>query len=228
MKTIHKPTKKIARKVAELVSHGLVSGLGRQEPGQMCVEAVVNCAFGLPHNDNPPCVGEAVRAFKIKLNDCVWPSDKDRAEGMKGLAIAQLGSDTLDQMEFGKLMYLRGTQRILPFVWRREAEEIEDKSKKAEMIGWCERMEKVQTFEEARQLTAYAYAYASTYTYTSTYAYTYASASASTYASASAYAYAYAYTYAYRHELLKLTAQVGLDVLIELKSPGCKWLDILK
>jgi hypothetical protein len=41
---------------------------------------------------------------------------------MKRLAIAQLGSDTLDQKAFGELMYLRGVQKLLPFVWRRESE----------------------------------------------------------------------------------------------------------
>ena len=191
------PTKKHARKIVELLSHGLVCGLGEPEPGKFCVEAAVCFALELPHGDNPKCVGSAVRSFKIALNDCAWPSNMDRANGMKALAIAQLGSNTLNQMKFGKLMFLRGTQRILSFVWRKEAEHL-SKERKAEMLGWCDRMEACETFEEARKLTK----------------------DASAYASPSAYAS--------RHELLKLTAQVGLDVLKEMKSPGCKWLSLAK
>jgi len=118
MKTLTqiKPTKKHARKIVELLKHGLTSGVGRPEPGQMCVEAAVCYAMGLPHGDDPKCVGKAVRAFKIQLNDCAWPDEMARAEGMKRLAVAQLGSDALDQMAFGKLMHLRGIQKVLPFI----------------------------------------------------------------------------------------------------------------
>jgi hypothetical protein len=223
-----KLTKRHARKINELLNYGLVSGLGSQRPGEMCVEAAVCCALGLPHGDNPPCVGRTVRAFKIRLNDCNWPTDKDRAEGMRGLAIAQLGSDSLDQMEFGKLMFLRGTQILLPFIWRKEADKISAADKKSEMIEWCQLMEKCETFDEARELTKDASAYASAAV---GYASDYASDAASyayAYADyASAYASASASASGYRHELLMLTAHVGLNVLIEMKSPGCKWLGIL-
>lgn len=83
----------VARKVLETVDAGLSSGLGVQKPGKMCVEAAVCYALGLPHGDNPPCVGVAVRAFKIRLNDSGWSSPEARAKGMRKLAIAQLGSD---------------------------------------------------------------------------------------------------------------------------------------
>ena len=58
----------------------------------MCVEAAVCYAYDLPHSDKPPCVGNAVREFKIRLNDCNWSSSKARARGMRRIAIAQLGS----------------------------------------------------------------------------------------------------------------------------------------
>lgn len=190
MKTTEiKPTIRHARKILNLVSRGLVCGLGVQEPGKMCVEAAVCAAFGLPHSDKPSCVGPAVRDFKIKLNDCAWPSDMHRANGMRQLAIAQLGSNEIDQMAFGKLMYLRGVQKLLPFVWRKEAEQMKPDRQK-EMLEHCEKMEAVTTFEEAEKVAKSAYASAS----------------------------------AYRHELLKLTAQIGVEVLKEMKSPGCKWL----
>jgi hypothetical protein len=52
MKSQIKPTRATAVKVIELLSHGLVRGLGKQKPGEMCIEAVVCCALGLPHGDN--------------------------------------------------------------------------------------------------------------------------------------------------------------------------------
>ena len=44
-----KITAEIATKVRDLVAAGLVSGKGRPVPGEMCVEAAVCHALGLPH-----------------------------------------------------------------------------------------------------------------------------------------------------------------------------------
>ncbi len=82
----------VAKKVNEVVSKGLVCGLGTQEPGKMCVEAAVCYAMGLEHSDQPSCVDEEVRQFKIYLNDLDWSSNMARAKGLKKVAIAQLGS----------------------------------------------------------------------------------------------------------------------------------------
>jgi hypothetical protein len=87
-----KNIKQVAEKVVEVVSKGLVCGMGEPKPGQMCVEAAVCYAMGLPHSDNPPCVDSYVRDVKININDQEWSSKKARAEGLKKLAIAQLGS----------------------------------------------------------------------------------------------------------------------------------------
>jgi hypothetical protein len=212
---------KLARKVLDVVDAGLVAGLGKPEPGQMCIEAAVNYALGAEHGDEPACVGRAVRAFKIRLNDCAWLSIEARTKGMRKLAIAQLGSDTLDQMEFGKLMFLRGTQKLMPYVFRLTAEKRNPKYKD-DYLKHADICEKVKTFEEAKMAckNANANAYA--------YAYAYAAAAAAAYADADAYADAYAcaaYAYASAADkLLQLTADVGLQCLIELKSPGCKWL----
>ena len=188
-----KPTKRIVLKILEVLKHGLVKGIGKPQPGQMCVEAAICYAYGLPHGDEPPCVGYAVRAFKVQLNDCNWSSNAARAEGMKLLAIAQLGSDALDQMAFGKLMFLRSTQTLMPFVFRREAKKLPE-AKQHEMLEWADKCETVTTFEEARETARSASAYAS----------------------------------AENDELLLLTAKVGLDVLKEMKAPGCKWLSLAK
>ncbi len=84
----------LALKVLNLVDKGLVKGLGENKPGGMCVEAAVCVAMGLPFGDAPRCVNDVVRRFKIALNDCEWSSTSARAEGMRALAIAQLGTDT--------------------------------------------------------------------------------------------------------------------------------------
>ncbi len=85
-------TKKLASKVLEVVDAGLVSGVGMPEPGRMCVEAAVCYAMGLPHGDRPTCVSPALRALKITLNDAGWSSSEARAKGLRRLAVVQLGS----------------------------------------------------------------------------------------------------------------------------------------
>lgn len=104
----------LARKVIETVDCGLSNGLGNPIPGQMCVEAAVCYAMGLPHSDNPTCVGSAIRSFKICLNDNRWSSSKARAIGLRKLSIAQLGSDKIDQVEFTKALAKLTIQQIIP------------------------------------------------------------------------------------------------------------------
>ena len=95
----------IARKVLQVVDVGLVNGVGNPIPGQMCVEAAVCYALGLPHGDDPGCVSPALRRLKIRLNDSRWSSTKARANGLRRLAVAQLGSKgELDEKEFVRLL----------------------------------------------------------------------------------------------------------------------------
>jgi hypothetical protein len=122
-----KLTKEIAQKVKETVECGLSSGLGVQEPGKMCIEAAVCYAYGLPHSDNPPCVGEAVRRFKIRLNDSNWSSNKARAKGMLKISIAQLNSNVLDQVEFSKRITLKTINKIVAPLAKVYAPELEEK-----------------------------------------------------------------------------------------------------
>lgn len=82
----------------------------------MCVEALICNVLGEPHTDKPSCVGEDIRLAKISLNDCSWSSNQARAEGMRKLAIAQLGSIELDQKAFHYKLKLKSTKRILPFL----------------------------------------------------------------------------------------------------------------
>ena len=57
-----------AKKIISLLEHGLVQGLGTQEPGKMCVEAAISFALDLPHGDDPGCVSEPLRRLKTRRN----------------------------------------------------------------------------------------------------------------------------------------------------------------
>jgi hypothetical protein len=89
-------TKDLVDKINKLLNYGLVKGMGSPQPGHMCVEAVVCYALGEPHGDRPSCVQGWLANLKIKLNDLYWLSDKHRAEGLRRLAIAQLGTKEMD------------------------------------------------------------------------------------------------------------------------------------
>ena len=115
-------TREIAIKVRDTVDAGLVKGKGIQIPGQMCVEAAVCYAMGLPHSDEPPCVSAAVRSLKIGLNDSAWSSDKIRGRGMRRLALAQLGSaGTVDDAEFNRRVIEVIIRRFVPIALRAAA-----------------------------------------------------------------------------------------------------------
>jgi len=103
----------LARKVVKIVSAGLTGGLddghkdenGKPIPGHMCVEAAVCFAIGQDHGDQPKCVAPVVRDFKIQLNDADgWSYDMSRAEGLKRIAVAQLGSNKIQTKTFLKAL----------------------------------------------------------------------------------------------------------------------------
>ena len=222
------PTEEIARKVLATVDAGLVKGLGVPIPGKMCVEAAVNYSFGLPHGDSPSCVGAAVRAFKIRLNDANWPSDADRTAGMRKLAIAQLGSDTIDQNEFRKIVVVETVKRILPIAFRAAASLIP--AHKDSLEGAAVLCEAVVDLASARAaasagrekaMSARA-AYAAFFASFATYLADDADVADAAYADDAADDAA---AKPKKHlEVLRLCAQIGLEALQQLKSPGCAWL----
>ena len=215
-------SRELAAKVLQTVDAGLVSGVGNPVPGQMCVEAAVCYALGQPHGDEPKCVGSAVRRFKIRLNDSCWPSDQARTTGMRKLAIAQLGSDTIDQSAFAKIVVRETIRRILPITLRECGKHNPKFADRLEaMAALCESHPDRDTAYKAKALAfevrkdAYAAAYA------------YAAAAADADAAEDTAAYAYAYAAAdVRLKILQTCADIGLQALIELKSPGCEWLDL--
>ena len=211
----------VARKVLATVDAGLVKGLGKPVPGQMCVEAAVNYALGHDHGDDPSCVGSAVRAFKIRLNDAAWPTDKDRTEGMRKLAIAQLGSDEIDQKEFSRYVAIETVKRLLPITLRFAASLIPKRKDALEGVAaGCEAVVDLLTARAAARAAQEKANEARSYAASAAYA----DASAA-YASA-AYADAGKSFLAKRLEILRLSAQIGLDALQHCGSKGVKWLDL--
>lgn len=133
------------KNILSTVDSGLSKGLGIDVPGKMCVEAAVCYGLGLPHSDYPICVGHAVREFKITLNDSNWSSNLARAQGLRKLAIAQLGSDQFDQNEFTKLVLIETIRQILPILLE-----------KAGFLNQAEKCRKVSNIEEVRKAIKYA------------------------------------------------------------------------
>lgn len=202
----------VARKVLETVDAGLSQGLGIQEPGKMCVEAAVCYALGLPHGDNPPCVGAAVRAFKIRLNDSGWSSSEARAKGMRKLAIAQLGSDQIDQKEFARLIAEETIRVIVPIALREAAKVVKSHAKALEAAAVeCEQQGTAQSAKKARSAAASAYAAADTAAY----------AAAATEVAAAAAADD-------RDRVLSVMADLGVKVLVRLGALGCQWLGVVE
>jgi hypothetical protein len=217
--------RKVARRVLEVVDAGLSNGLGNPVPGEMCVEAAVCYALGLPHGDDPKCVGKAVRAFKIRLNDSRWSSNAARAKGLQRLAVAQLGSDKIDQKEFSVRLAIETVRQVLPIAL--VTAKIQD-----EVIQACR---DARTLEEAREAAVKAkekcYA-ANAAAYAAANAAAYAAAYAAYAADAAAYAAADAAARKAGTKLsdpdmpLFLIADIAVGILKQLKSPGCKYLDL--
>src|SRR5579864_5903782 len=117
----------LAKSVRYLLGFGLVGGSGNGEKGDMCVEQVVRYSemkqIGITPeeteeevSDQPKCVGRAVRDLKVTLNDWGdgngWRSNKARAEGMRQVAIAQLGSVQINQRHFTKVFCRLVVERV--------------------------------------------------------------------------------------------------------------------
>lgn len=203
--------KELVLEIHAALDKGLTKGLGIPVEGEMCVEALICHKLGLLHSDSPPCVGGQVRLAKITLNDCEWSSNKARAEGMRKLAIAQLGSDKLNQDEFEACLKLESTKRILPFLIQKHFDEVKD----SRLLEYKKRFEALEELDDKLWKEFYNN-YNNYYYYNNNYYY---------------YYYHYYYynnyyydNYYYGDEFLLLIADVILQSLIKLDSEGCKYL----
>ncbi len=200
----------LAQKVLAVIDAGLVAGMGDPEPGKMCVEAAVCYAMGLPHSDRPTCVAPALRDLKVRLNDARWSSNSARTAGLRRLGIAQLGSaGVLDEKEFAKRCAALAIKTCVPNALRAVAA-IAPEPFKTRLIGkaaLCEveptRHNAIEARDAAREYRDAAYA-----------AYAAAAADAADAAVAA------------RDKILAAFAEAVVQILIDLKAPGCKWLSL--
>jgi hypothetical protein len=190
----------IVTKVLETVDAGLVKGVGNPKPGEMCVEAAVCFAMGLPHGDEPTCVSRALRAIKIRLNDSNWSSNNARAKGLRRLAVAQLGSaNVLDDKEFTKRVVDLAIRKSVLEALRSAASICKDAHKQTAMLDAAKRCEIEGTREaclEAKNAADAAYAANAAAAYAAADAAAYADAADAADAAADAAAYANAAAYA--------------------------------
>ena len=219
-------TQEIAAKVLHVVDAGLSSGVGEPKPGFMCVEAAVCYALGLPHGDDPQCVSRALRSLKIRLNDFNWSSKAARAAGLRRLAVAQLGSrDVLDDREFGKRVAELAIRKSAPSALRAAASLQKNAEHKDSLLKAANRCEVEGTRDAARSARTVARA-----AYAAAAADADADADADAYAAAAAYAAADAAAAAdadakkARDKSLADFAEGVVQILIEMKAPGCEFL----
>ncbi len=222
----------VAEKVLATVRQGLVGGLGSPEPGKMCVEAAVCFALGLPHNDDPQCVAQSLRAFKIRLNDSAWSSTSARAKGLERLAVAQLGSiENFDEVDFAKRISDKAKE------WADEAKKIAD----AMTLGSTWAASAANSAANSAAYSAYSAAYSANSAANSA-AYSAASAadsaaaaaaysaasadSAASAAAAAASAAISAAAAAARDAFLSKCAEDCVQVLIAMNAPGVQWLSL--
>ena len=227
--------KRLARKYLGIVDCGLTSGMGEPEPGKFCVEAALCFALGMEHGDEPKCVGSAVRQFKMCLNDSGWSNNKARAKGLRRAAIAQLGSNEIDQRKFAVALDCLIIQRVIPVALRLAAQVHPNETHKAAMVAAANRCESEGT-QDAAIAASYAASAASAASYASAaWASARAAASAASAASAAARGASAAACEAAcdaacdaraKDKLLATAAECAVEALIECGSPGCKWLDI--
>lgn len=209
-------TEEVATKVLSIVDHGLSSGVGVPKPGWMCVEAAVCYALGLPHGDDPGCVAPSLRSLKIRLNDSNWSSNEARARGLRRLAVAQLGSkDALDEKEFVRRLIDYAIRISTPAALRSAASVCKDEKHKSALCEAANKCEKEGTREAAREAREVARAAAD---------YAYAAAAADD--AAAAYAAADAAKKSARDLSLAEYAEAVVQILIDLKAPGCQWLEL--
>lgn len=228
----------------EILDRGLCNGVG-DPGGQMCIEAAVCQALGLPHGDNPRCVEPAVRAYKITLNDSAWSSPEARGAGLRKLGLAQLGSKgVIDGPAFAPRLAEATIRELIPALFRVlpcATPEMLAAADRCEAEGTRDAAYAADASAQAAAYAAYATgpaAYAAYATRSAAYAAkaaSYAPASAQAAACAAraanaarAAAYSADASAAVYDRFLLMSADIALRVLAELGSPGVALLSQLQ
>lgn len=223
-------TREIATKILTTIDQGLVKGVGRPHPGEMCIEAAICYALGLPHGDDPGCVSQPLRHLKIALNDKAWSSNAARAVGLRRLGLAQLGSvGVLDEKKFMTSVVKMAIGKVVPRALRYAAAA---NPTHAEALNAAAVLcEKSPTQKSARAAAYAAHtagaAYAAYAAHAAAHAAAYAADAAAHAAEAAAHAAhaADAVKSAGDTELAFFAEEV-VQILITMGAPGCQWLDL--
>jgi len=225
------------KKFDSILSRGLSYGLG-DSSGQMCIEAAICSVLGMDHGDDPQCVAKSVRSFKISLNDRSWSSSKARAEGLRDLGLAQLGSlGIIDDVTFAKRLSEEIIGQLIPQLFREIFPNDEkllavalrceiEKSYDASFAASCAAKGAASYAASwAANSAASCASYASYASYAASAArYVGDAARAACAANSAARGAARAADFAARYvgdKYLILAAQIALQILKELNSPGC-------
>lgn len=206
-----------------ILSRGLCRGSGFPH-SQMCLEQAICVSLGLPFSDKPRCVTTAIREFKIKLNDCSWSSSEARAKGLRNLGIAQIGSKgVINDCSFTRLMHHKFITILIPTLFR----EI--------FIGYSDCLAAALECEKSGSLIAIENAHicAKEKNYnigTDIFFFVHQATSHLLYEKVyGIYKLKHCVDLAqqaskFKDKYLLLAAEITLDVLKELKSPGCDWI----
>jgi hypothetical protein len=233
-----------------ILARGLCYGMGTPN-SQVCIEAAICETLGLPHSDDPKCVAQSVRRFKIGLNDVNWSSPSARAKGLRELGIAQLGSlGVVNDVEFVTKLTEKTIRLLIPKLFRYvfpNNQACLDAAARCENEGTGDAASDAARYASgaasyaARYAARYAASYASGAARYASGAARYASDAARYASDAASYArdaasdarYAascasdaarYAASYARdaaSDEYLQFAATLALETLRELNSPGC-------
>lgn len=109
--------KSIVSKLLGILGNGLCHGAGNMNQ-TFCVQQAVSQATGeRKREDHPLCVGSDIIELGICLNDnSHWESPESRAKGLVRFAVAELGSNELNQGEFMSVL----KNRIQKLEWARD------------------------------------------------------------------------------------------------------------
>ena len=195
-------------KFDDILSRGLCVGVGDRD-GQMCIEAAICAAMDLPHGDEPDCVAKSVRSYKITLNDSSWSSAAARARGLRNLGIAQIGSrGVVDDQEFAKRLAEQTIRELIPTLFR---EVFPDRQECLDAADRCASEGTTASADSADRADRAASAASAAWADRAAWAADRADRAAGAAGAADKY--------------LLLSASLALEVLRELNSPGCEWLE---
>jgi hypothetical protein len=127
-------TEELARKVLAIIDKELSEPLFQPRIAFVSVEGplcdVLSRPRPSPSSDGLGWASPALRILTGCLHECRWTSSKARAEGLRRLALAQLGSHALDDREFARRVAEMTIRTVLPRALRAVAAALELEPKK--------------------------------------------------------------------------------------------------